>query len=60
MGDWLGPDSLWLSFPVAMLSTMLMAGALYLQGGWRKSQSMHTYMRSDRSHSLFPHSRRPR
>jgi len=41
MRDWLGPDALWLSFPVAMLSTMLMAGALYLHGGWRKNQSMH-------------------
>jgi hypothetical protein len=41
MRDGLGPDALWLSFPVAMLSTMLMAGALYLHGGWRKNQSMH-------------------
>lgn len=41
MRDWLGADALWLSFPIAMLSTMLMAGALYLHGGWRKNQSMH-------------------
>lgn len=41
MRDWLGEDALWLSFPVAMLSTMLMAGVLYLHGGWRKNQSMH-------------------
>ena len=38
--DWLGVDALWLSFPIAMLSTMLMAGALYLQGGWRRSSDM--------------------
>lgn len=41
MNEWLGPDALWLSFPIAMLSTMLMAIALYIHGGWRKSQSMH-------------------
>ncbi|HET9812489.1 MAG TPA: MATE family efflux transporter [Sphingomicrobium sp.] len=34
--DWLGRDALWLSFPVGMVATSLMAAALYLQGGWRK------------------------
>lgn len=37
---WLGPDALWISFPVAMLTTVLMASALYLQGGWRRSPQM--------------------
>ncbi|KFI32694.1 multidrug transporter MatE [Haematobacter missouriensis] len=37
---WLGPDALWLSFPAAMVSTMLMATVLYLQGGWRKEADM--------------------
>ncbi|MBP6679349.1 MAG: MATE family efflux transporter [Paracoccus sp.] len=38
--DWLGVDALWISFPVAMLSTMAMASALYLQGGWRRAAPM--------------------
>ncbi|WP_199192811.1 hypothetical protein [Allosphingosinicella deserti] len=35
--QWLGADALWLSFPVGMVTTMLMATALYLHGGWRRS-----------------------
>lgn len=35
---WLGTDALWLSFPIAMVATMIMATALYLHGGWRKSR----------------------
>lgn len=35
-----GTDALWMSFPVAMLSTMVMAGTLYLHGGWRKRADM--------------------
>ncbi|MFG0634651.1 MATE family efflux transporter [Pseudomonas sp. xss_2] len=38
--DWLGSDALWISFPVAMVSTLAMASILYLHGGWRKSSSM--------------------
>ncbi|MFC3057514.1 MATE family efflux transporter [Paenirhodobacter populi] len=38
--DWLGTDALWLSFPAAMVSTLIMATALYLQGGWRKAPVM--------------------
>ncbi len=34
--DWLGTDALWLSFPIGMTTTMIMATALYLHGGWRK------------------------
>jgi Na+-driven multidrug efflux pump len=34
--QWLGIDSLWLSFPAGMVATMLMASALYLHGGWRR------------------------
>ncbi|CAM3361692.1 putative efflux protein, MATE family [Paracoccus aminovorans] len=37
---WLGVDALWLSFPAAMLATMVMAGALYLHGGWRRIGDM--------------------
>ena len=36
--QWLGADALWLSFPVGMVTTMLMATALYLHGGWRRSR----------------------
>ena len=38
--DWLGADALWLSFPAAMISTMAMSSALYLQGGWRRGAQM--------------------
>ena len=38
--NWLGADALWLSFPAAMLSTMAMSSALYLQGGWRRGGEM--------------------
>lgn len=38
--DWLGPDALWLSFPAAMVSTMIMAAILYLHGGWRRQPAM--------------------
>jgi len=36
--DWLGSDALWLSFPIGMVSTCLMAAGLYLHGGWRRSR----------------------
>jgi Na+-driven multidrug efflux pump len=36
--QWLGADALWLSFPIGMVTTMLMATALYLHGGWRGSR----------------------
>jgi putative MATE family efflux protein len=36
--DWLGTDALWLSFPIGMVSTAVMAITLYLQGGWRSSR----------------------
>lgn len=38
--DRLGPDALWLSFPVAMVATLIMASILYLQGGWRTRSPM--------------------
>ena len=37
---WLGADALWLSFPVAMVSTMVMAILLYRFGSWRKERDM--------------------
>ena len=33
---WLGADALWLSFPVGMVATTLMAIALYRHGGWKR------------------------
>jgi Na+-driven multidrug efflux pump len=36
--EWLGQDALWLSFPIGMVATMLMASALYLHGGWRNAR----------------------
>jgi putative MATE family efflux protein len=35
---WLHTDALWLSFPLGSLTTMLMAIAFYLQGGWRRDR----------------------
>jgi putative MATE family efflux protein len=35
---WLGADALWLSFPLGMVATMIMAIALYVHGGWRKAR----------------------
>lgn len=35
---WLGPDALWLSFPVSSFSNMTLAIAFYLHGGWRKER----------------------
>lgn len=35
--QWLGTDALWLSFPIGMVATMLMAIALYVRGGWKNS-----------------------
>ncbi|MFT3690413.1 MATE family efflux transporter [Paenirhodobacter sp.] len=37
---WLGVDALWLSFPAAMVSTLIMATALYLHGGWRRAPAL--------------------
>ncbi|MFT4152085.1 MAG: MATE family efflux transporter [Paracoccaceae bacterium] len=36
----LGSDALWLSFPVAMVTTMVLAILLYLHGGWRSERDM--------------------
>ncbi len=36
----IGPDALWLSFPAAMVATMIMAILLYRYGGWRKERDM--------------------
>lgn len=33
---WLGPDALWLSFPVGMVTTLVMAILLYRSGQWRR------------------------
>jgi Na+-driven multidrug efflux pump len=34
----LGADALWLSFPVASLTNLVLAVAFYLHGGWRKAR----------------------
>jgi Na+-driven multidrug efflux pump len=36
--NWLGPDALWLSFPVSSFANMAMAIAFYLHGGWKKAR----------------------
>ncbi len=36
--DWLGTDALWLSFPIGMVVTTLLAIVLYLHGGWRRAR----------------------
>ena len=36
----LGADALWLSFPVGSLASLLLAWAVYAQGGWRKAKLM--------------------
>lgn len=40
MREWLGVDALWWSFPASMCFTLLAAGALYLQGGWRRGPAL--------------------
>lgn len=36
----LGTDAIWLSFPVGMVATMVMAVVLYQYGGWRQARDM--------------------
>jgi putative MATE family efflux protein len=35
---WLGPDSIWLSFPASSFANVVLAVAYYAQGGWRKAR----------------------
>jgi len=35
---WLGPDALWLSFPVSSFANMVLALAYYWHGGWRRAR----------------------
>ncbi|GAA3892997.1 MATE family efflux transporter [Sphingomonas limnosediminicola] len=35
---WLGPDAVWLSFPVSSFANMALAVLYYWKGGWRKAQ----------------------
>ena len=35
---WLGPDSIWLSFPVSSFANVALAAIYYLKGDWRKGQ----------------------
>ena len=36
--QWLGADSIWLSFPASSLANLALAAAYYLQGGWKKAR----------------------
>ena len=38
----LGADAIWYSFPAGSLTTLLLAGAYYRWGGWRKSRMLQT------------------
>jgi putative MATE family efflux protein len=38
----LGQDAVWLSFPAGSLVSLLLAGAYYRWGGWRKSRMLRT------------------
>jgi hypothetical protein len=35
---WLGPDAVWLSFPVSSFANMALAVIYYWKGDWRKAQ----------------------
>lgn len=37
---WLGADALWLSFPAGSATSLALASAVYLHGGWRKARLM--------------------
>jgi Na+-driven multidrug efflux pump len=43
----LGADAVWLSFPVGSLTTLVLAGAYYRWGGWRKARMLDTRPSSD-------------
>lgn len=45
--QWLGTDALWLSFPVGMVATMLMAIVLYARGGWKRPSLAPTRIDQD-------------
>jgi putative MATE family efflux protein len=42
LGARMGPDGIWLSFPMGSLSTLILAGGYYRWGGWRKSRMLPT------------------
>lgn len=37
----LGADAIWLSFPVGSVISLLLAGGVYLHGGWRKTKMLN-------------------
>jgi putative MATE family efflux protein len=39
---YLGADAIWISFPIGSGMTMLLSGAYYLWGGWRKGRMLPT------------------
>ena len=36
----MGADAIWISFPIGSATTMLLAGAYYIWGGWRTSRML--------------------
>lgn len=48
----LGTDALWWSFPAGMVATALMAGGLYMHGGWRKGKNLSAEEAAQRSEAF--------
>ena len=40
MEPYLGPDAIWIAFPIGSTTTLLLAGGYYLWGGWRTSKML--------------------
>ncbi len=40
----IGQDAVWFAFPVGSVTTLVLAGAYYMWGGWRKSRMLSTTM----------------
>ncbi|HEV2532740.1 MATE family efflux transporter [Phenylobacterium sp.] len=43
----MGADAVWLSFPLGSLTTLVLAGAYYRWGGWRKARMLDTRPSAD-------------
>jgi putative MATE family efflux protein len=43
----LGADAIWISFPVGSLTTLVLAGAYYRWGGWRKARMLNVTPSAD-------------
>jgi len=38
--DWLGSDAIWIAYPISSTLSMILAVAVYRQGGWKKRKPM--------------------